>query len=144
MIREATAEDFHAVMRLYRQLHVDDPVLEESAGRKVFDDVVSSSTLHLMVLEQEGAVAATAYLNIIPNLTRSASPYAVIENVVVDDTLRGAGLGKQLMAATLDAAWNAGCYKAMLMTGSKRSSTLGFYRTCGFSADEKAAFVAHP
>ena len=144
MIREATAEDFDAVMRLYRQLHTDDPVVEHSAGRKVFDEILSSSTLHLMVLEHEGAVAATAYLNIIPNLTRSALPYAVIENVVVDESLRGTGLGKLLMAATLDVAWNAGCYKAMLMTGSKRPSTLGFYRTCGFSADEKTAFVAHP
>ena len=32
----------------------------------------------------------------------------------------------------------------MLMTGSKRPSTLGFYQACGFSADEKSAFVAHP
>ena len=97
-----------------------------------------------MVLEHEGAVGATAYLNVVPNLTHGTSPYAVIENVVVDENLRGTGLGKQLMAATLDAAWNAGCYKAMLMTGSKRPSTLGFYRSCGFSADEKSAFVAHP
>jgi N-acetylglutamate synthase-like GNAT family acetyltransferase len=144
MIREATAEDFHAVMRLYCQLHVDDPVLEERAARKVFDEILSASTVHLMVLEHEEAVVATAYLNVIPNLTRSASPYAVIENVVVDENLRATGLGKQLMAATLDAAWNAGCYKAMLMTGSRRPSTLGFYRTCGFSPDEKSAFVAHP
>ena len=144
MIRQATSEDFDAVMRLYRQLHDDDPVVEDSAGRKVFDEILSSSTLHIMVVEHEGSVAATAYLNLIPNLTRGASPYAVIENVVVDENLRGTGLGKQLMAATLDAAWTAGCYKAMLMTGSKRPSTLGFYRTCGFSPDEKSAFVAHP
>jgi hypothetical protein len=53
MTREAIAQDFHSVMRLYRQLHVDDPVLEESADRNVFDEALSSSTLHLMVLERE-------------------------------------------------------------------------------------------
>jgi N-acetylglutamate synthase-like GNAT family acetyltransferase len=95
MFREATAEDFHAVMRLYRQLHVNDPLLEERAARKVFDEILSSPMLHLMVLEHEGAVAAAAYLNIIPNLTRSAAPYAVIENVVVDEALRGTGLGPE-------------------------------------------------
>ena len=106
MIREATAEDFHAVMRLYRQLHADDPVVDDTAGRQIFEDMLSSPMLRVMILEHEGAVAATAYLNIVPNLTRGASPYAVIENVVVDESLRGIGLGKQLMAATLDVAWN--------------------------------------
>ena len=74
MIREAIAEDFHAVMRLYRQLHADDPVVEDPAGRTVFEDILSSPMLRVMVLEHEGAVAATAYLNVVPNLTRGASP----------------------------------------------------------------------
>ena len=93
----------------------------------------------LMVLDFDGQLAATAYLNVIPNLTRSASPYAVIENVVVDEPLRGTGIGKQIMAATLQIAWDAGCYKAMLLTGSRRASTHAFYRACGFASDEKAA-----
>ncbi len=77
-------------------------------------------------------------------MSRGAQPYAVIENVVVDATLRGTGLGKTIMAATLKVAWDAGCYKAMLMTGSKRPSTLGFYRACGFSQEAKTAFLARP
>ncbi|MFB8138347.1 GNAT family N-acetyltransferase [Streptomyces parvus] len=89
-------------------------------------------------------VVATTYLNVIPNLTRSASPYAVIENVVVDQALRETGLGKQIMADTLQAAWDAGCYKAMLQTGSRRPTTHSFYRACGFSPDEKAAYLARP
>ncbi len=89
-------------------------------------------------------MVATTYLNVIPNMTRSASPYAVIENVVVDEGLRGTGLGKQIMAATLDAAWQAGCYKVMLQTGSRTSATHAFYRACGFSGDEKTAYLARP
>lgn len=89
-------------------------------------------------------MAATTYVNIIPNLTRSASPYAVIENVVVDETLRGTGLGKQIMAASLQKAWDAGCYKAMLLTGSRTPSTHAFYRACGFSGDAKTAYLARP
>ena len=98
----------------------------------------------MFVLELDDAVVATTYLNVIPNLTRAASPYAVIENVVVDERLRRTGLGKQIMGSTLKAAWSAGCYKAMLMTGSRRPSTLAFYRACGFSADAKRAFLARP
>ena len=64
----------------------------------------------------------------IPNLTRAAAPYAVIENVVVEGSRRGTGLGRRVMAGTLDAAWAAGCYKAMLLTGSRNPATHAFYR----------------
>jgi predicted GNAT family N-acyltransferase len=63
------------------------------------------------VLEVNGSVVATTYLNVIPNITRSASPYAVIENVVVEESLRGTGLGKEIMSATLDVAWGVRCYR---------------------------------
>ncbi len=97
------------------------------------------------MLEVERAVVATTYLNLIPNLTRGASPYGVVENVVVvEESLRGKGLGQRVMAGTLAAAWEAGCYKVMLMTGSKRASTHAFYRACGFVADDKTGFVARP
>lgn len=144
VIREARSTDFDGVMRLYRQLHADDPVLDDGTDRTVFEQILATPSLHLLVLERDRFVVATTYLNVIPNITRSAAPYAVIENVVVDEQLRGTGLGKRIMAATLRTAWDADCYKAMLMTGSERPSTHAFYRTCGFSADPKTAFLARP
>jgi GNAT superfamily N-acetyltransferase len=144
MVREAAPSDFPAIARLYRQLHPGDPVVDDGSDREVFDQILATPSLRLFVLDQGGSVVATTYLNVIPNMTRSASPYAVIENVVVDERLRGTGLGKQIMAATLDAAWQAGCYKVMLQTGSRRPATHAFYRACGFSADEKTAYLARP
>ena len=70
--------------------------------------------------------------------------FPVVGSVVVDEGLRGTGLGKQIMASTLDAAWQAGCYKVMLQTGSRKPATHAFYRACGFSADEKTAYLARP
>lgn len=109
-----------------------------------FEQIISSPGLHIYVLEQDRVVVATTYLNVIPNLTRAASPYAVIENVVVDEARRGTGLGKRIMAATLQAAWDAGCYKVMLMTGSRKPSTHAFYKACGFSDTAKTAYLARP
>jgi GNAT superfamily N-acetyltransferase len=142
--REATPGDFGEVLRLYRQLHPKDPVPHDGSDKAAFAQILDSSGLHLFVLEVDGAVVATTYLNVIPNLTRSVSPYAVIENVVVDEALRGTGLGKQIMAGTLEAAWDAGCYKAMLMTGSRNPATHAFYKACGFSPDAKKAYLARP
>jgi GNAT superfamily N-acetyltransferase len=144
MFRVARAGDYFGVLGLYRQLHPGDPVLSDGSDLVAFEQILSSPLLHLFVLERDGAVVATTYLNVIPNMTRSASPYAVVENVVVEESLRGRGLGKEIMAGTLRAAWDAGCYKVMLMTGSRRESTHAFYRSCGFSTDLKTGFTARP
>lgn len=142
--REVGPDDLDQILRLYRQLQPADPVLSDGSDAAVFKRITDTPGLHLFVLEADDAIVATAYLNVIPNLTRSAAPYAVIENVVVDQALRGTGLGKWIMARTLQAAWDAGCYKAMLMTGSKRPETHAFYEACGFSADDKTAYLARP
>jgi GNAT superfamily N-acetyltransferase len=144
LFREAGPDDFDDILRLYRQLQPQDPILQDGSDATAFAQILRSPGLHLFVLEADGAVVATTYLNIIPNLTRSASPYAVIENVVVEENLRGTGLGKQIMAGTLGVAWDAGCYKAMLLTGSREPATHRFYRACGFSADAKTAYLARP
>ena len=144
MLREAGSGDFEDVHRLYRQLHPNDPLVQDGSDLSAFEQILGNPCLNLLVLELDGVVVATTYLNVIPNLTRSASPYAVIENVVVEESLRGAGLAKQIMAGTLRAAWEAGCYKAMLMTGSRRPSTHSFYRACGFDPDVKSAYLARP
>lgn len=141
-VRRARSDDLEAVLALLRQLHPTDPEVEGERLRRVFGAILTSEDNHLLVLETEGRVVATAYLNVVPNLTRSASPYAVVENVIVDERLRGTGLGKLLLQGVLDRAWRAGCYKAMLMTGSRREATHAFYRACGFSGDDKVGYVA--
>jgi N-acetylglutamate synthase-like GNAT family acetyltransferase len=144
MFREARSGDLGDILRLYRQLQPTDPVLPDGSDTTTFEQILDSTGLHLFVLELQGVVVATTYLDVIPTLTRSAPPYAVIENVVVDELQRGTGLGKQIMAGTPQAAWSAGCYKAMLMTGSRKPATQSFYRACGFSADEKTAYLDRP
>lgn len=144
VFREAGPGDFDGVMRLYRQLHPADPVLHDGSDAAAFAQILAAPGLHLFVLDADGTLVATTYLNLIPNITRSASPYAVIENVVVDEALRGTGLGRRIMAGTLAAAWEAGCYKAMLQTGSRTPGVHAFYRACGFTPDAKTAYLTRP
>jgi len=144
LVRAATLADLPALLVLYRQLHPDDPAIEPSLCRPVFDEILANPKLELIVAELDGAVVATCYLNIIPNLSRSLSPYGVLENVVTEQRLRGQGLGQAIVKHALTRAWARGCYKVMLQTGSRQESTHAFYRACGFRADEKFAFLARP
>ncbi|MGP8080992.1 MAG: GNAT family N-acetyltransferase [Dehalococcoidales bacterium] len=142
MIRVAEEHDFEDIMNLLRQLNPDDPVITDGRDKRVFKLILKESNLRILVLEENGKIISTCYLNIIPNLTRDAMPYAIIENVVTDTAFRNQGYGRKLMRYALDSAWKAGCYKVMLQTGSKRDSTHKFYTSCGFVEGEKFAFNA--
>jgi GNAT superfamily N-acetyltransferase len=144
MFREAVNGDLQSILRLLRQLHPDDPETDRASLQAIFEAIIRTPGLRIFVLEEDGRIVATAYLNVIANLTRSGSPYAVTENVVVEESLRRTGLGKRIIEGTLSAAWGEGCYKAMLATGSRRAATHAFYRACGLASDEKTAYVAHP
>lgn len=143
MFREASRTDFDAIMHLYGQLNGDDSAVTDGSLEATFELILETPGLTLFVLDED-AVVATTYLNVVPNLTRGGRSYAVIENVVVEASRRGSGLGRRLMAGTLQAAWEAGCYKAMLGTGRSDPAVHGFYRACGFSSEDKTAFVARP
>jgi ribosomal protein S18 acetylase RimI-like enzyme len=75
---------------------------------------------------------ASCTLVAIPNLTRGGQPYGLIENIVTHTQHRDRGYGKQVLRAAVMAAWEADCYKVMLMTGSKDLATLAFYTSAGF------------
>ncbi|WP_434642808.1 hypothetical protein [Achromobacter piechaudii] len=47
-----------------------------------------------------------------------------------------------MLAQALEAAWAAGCYKVMLMTGRKEDATLQFYESVGVNRQGKQAFIA--
>ena len=141
MIRAAEERDFEGIMNLLRQLNPDDPVIMDGRDKVIFERILKESNLRILILEESGKIISTCYLNIIPNLTRNAAPYAVIENVVTDAVYRNQGFGKKLMAWALESAWKAGCYKVMLQTGSKKESTHKFYAACGFIKGEKFAFI---
>lgn len=143
-IKVAELDDFYGVKRLYAQLNPDDPAISDGRDFSAFESIVSADHLSVFVGVVEDSLVATCYLNLIPNMTRNASPYGIIENVVTEKRLRNQGLGQAIVKHALGVAWEHGCYKVMLQTGSKRESTHNFYKSCGFAADDKFAFVARP
>jgi ribosomal protein S18 acetylase RimI-like enzyme len=142
IIRKAEKKDYASVMALYRQLQPNDAVVDESKGRPIFENILESGNNFLFVAEINNSVVSSCYLNIIPNLTRNVRPYAVVENVITDQSHRNRGIGKAIMQYAINRAWEAGCYKVMLLTGRKEESTLKFYRSCGLESGVKTAFTA--
>ena len=131
-IRAAHASDLEGLLDLYPQLNPSDEAisLDLAASRLGEINQLPGSAVLLGLLGAE--LVASYTLIVIPNLTRGGKPYALIENVVTDALHRGRGYGTSILRAAVEAAWEAGCYKVMLLTGSKQPSTLNFYENAGF------------
>ena len=140
MIREITENDFDGLMKLYAQLG-DNPIPQKSEEvLGVWNKILQNKDYHIVVADVEGKVVSTCTCVIIPNLTHNQRPYAVVENVVTDQNFRGKGYATSCLNYAKEIAIKNNCYKLMLMTGSKKETTLNFYRNAGYTDKTKTAF----
>jgi len=139
-IRLAGPEDFMQLGELMQQLNPGDPPFDEK-NLEVFDQITANPHFILLVAEKAGNLIASAYLNVIPNLSRGGRPYAVAENLVVDLKHRKQGVGRAMMEKLIEIAWEVDCYKLMLLTGRKNKGVHAFYQKLGFSGDAKQAYI---
>ncbi|AMJ60739.1 GNAT family N-acetyltransferase [Bosea sp. PAMC 26642] len=143
VIRKAVVEDLPAILALYAQLSPGDLLPEPTEAGETWRRILASEMMTVHVAEHEGRAVATCVLLIVPNLTREQRPFAIIENVVSDRSVRGLGFGKRVIQAAIDQSWSEGCYK-MLMTGRTDAAVLAFYEACGFQRGKTAFQIRRP
>ncbi|SNZ19994.1 GNAT family N-acetyltransferase [Cohaesibacter gelatinilyticus] len=136
IIRPATEGDLPALLKLYRSLIPNDPVLDEDRAVEIFRQFHNRAMGKIYLGREEGQAVASCCLVIVPNLTRGGRPYALIENVVTHIEHRNKGYGKSIIRHACDQAFEQGCYKVMLMTGSQNPEVLRFYLAAGFVQDK--------
>ena len=141
MIREIREADFDGLMRLYAQLH-HDPIPERNETvNQLWSKILGDSDHHIIVAEEGGKILSSCVCVIVPNLTHGQRPYALIENVITDEGHRSKAHTTQCLHYAREIAVRENCYKLMLLTGSKKESTLNFYRKAGYNSDDKTAFI---
>jgi len=143
-VRKASASDAEVLYDLYlNHLAPGYAALPQDMGlwREKIARFEKDPSYHLLVGETDGEVVSSATCIIIENLTHDARPYALIENVVTRADMRGKRYATTVMERACAVAAETGCYKVMLLTGSKREETYRFYENCGFNRRDKTAFI---
>lgn len=142
VVREICSEELAQLLALYSQLHEHDPrlVVDEQV-LVVWNEILHDPHHHCLGVFIDGVMVSSCVLVIIPNLTRGARPYALIENVVTQEGYRRCGCGSLLLKKAVEAARERNCYKVMLMTSRKDEGVAAFYTHAGFDGGDKTAFV---
>jgi GNAT superfamily N-acetyltransferase len=144
VIRKASVADVMDLQELYLRHLTQNPPQEpqnKADWTALLEALLQNPDYYLLVYEEEGKVISSVTLVIIRNLTHNLRPYALIEHVVTHAEYRNKGYASALIDYATKIAKEQNCYKIMLMTGSKKETTLRFYERCGFNRNDKTAFI---
>ena len=141
MIREIKETELDGLLELYTHLHESGVPENSDHLQKTWETICHDKNHHIIVCELDGRSVSSCVCVIIPNLTRNVRPYAFIENVVTHSEYRGKGYATACLNYAKELALAAGCYKIMLLTGSKSECTLNFYKKAGYNCTDKTAFI---
>jgi ribosomal protein S18 acetylase RimI-like enzyme len=128
-VAEVTDELLRACQRLIPQLTSNNP----PPSRADLSLMISESATHLFLARAEDPKAgeivglATLVLYRVPTGLRG-----YIEDVVVDENVRGGGIGEALTRACLEWAEQSGCPQVMLTANPGREAANRLYQRMGF------------
>ncbi len=134
-IRPARESDLPALIELYAQLHLDDynyrsPSIREM--RTAFRSIAGNRAHHIVVATISGEVVGSLHVMIFHHLGHGLHPVAIVENVVVLDTMRSRRIGERMLEQAARIAERNRCYKMSLTTNLKRRRAHRFYERLGW------------
>jgi GNAT superfamily N-acetyltransferase len=131
--REASRSDLPEILRLYAQPDLDDgKVLPLLDAERIFERMARYPNYKIYVAVSDTRIVGTFTLLIMDNLGHLGTPSAILEDVAVDPTLHGRGIGKEMMRYAIQLANENGCYKAVLSSNLRRERAHVFYESLDF------------
>lgn len=124
------SQEYHeAMQRFLEQLTTNPMTLTEDMCRQLFD----SENSHLFFLVKDEQIAGMLTVGIYHSPTGGK---AWIEDVVVDESFRGQGLSKLLVAHAIEFTKSMGIPSLMLTSNPKRIAANKLYQAMGFERKE--------
>jgi len=128
-IKTYSPEYHEAMQRFLDQLTTNPMTLTE----EMFHQLLASENSHLFFLMKDEQIAGMLTVGIYHSPTGGK---AWIEDVVVDETFRGQGLSKLLVAHAIEFTQSQGIPSLMLTSNPKRIAANKLYQAMGFGRKE--------
>ena len=131
LIREALKTELPRILILLQELNREaDPNLEKI--HTIWQKMQRYPDYKVYVALRGTKLVGTFCLLIVDNLGHGGTPFAILDNVVVDPEHQGRGIGKMMLLKAMELARQNNCYKIMLSSGKHREQAHEFYRRSGF------------
>lgn len=132
-MRLVEAPDLPHLLQLYRLLEVaHEPAVPIEAAHARLRQMQTNPLHRLYVAEREGRIVGTFSMIFVPGISHAARDSCVIEDVVVDATLQGSGIGREMMRYAMERCASRDCYKLTLSSHVGRERAHRFYEGLGF------------
>ncbi len=122
IIRTAGPEDFEELVRLEQE-----GFTSEAFSRSQVRWLLTRARGTTMVAEIEGSIVGSAVV-----LWRKGGPAARLYSITIGKEHRGKGLGRELLEAAEEAAWEHGCTRMSLEVRTDNQAALGLYESSGY------------
>jgi glucosamine-phosphate N-acetyltransferase len=129
-IRGCRKSDFASVMHLLQQLWPSQQ-LDASRLQTVFERALDSNLQLYLCGTEDDRIVGFVSLSIKNDLWQAAN-LGHVDELVVDESVRGAGLGTQLLNAIIAEAKGRGCARVELDSAFQRKKAHEFYERNGF------------
>lgn len=127
---EASGDALEALNRLVAQLRQE----TKSAGTLAhLEKMIGDEDTSIVVADDDGAIVGVAFLYMAQKLGKRI---AFVEDVVVDETYRGQGVGKSIMTEVISLARAKHATYLTLTSRAVRQAANAFYQKLGFELKE--------
>lgn len=134
IFRNASRGDLQRIVEMI----ADDGIAAERTGifgeahLRGFEAIEASPDNELVVAVLDGRVVGVAQLTYIPGIARNGATRVLVEAVRVDASVRGQGIGRQLMEHAHERGRARGATLAQLTSDKHRPEAHRFYRSLGY------------
>ncbi len=101
---------------------------------QAFDAIQRDPNNEIFVALYDDSIVGVLQMTFIPYLTYQGGWRATVEGVRVSPTVRGKGVGSQLMNLAISKSEERGCHMVQLTTDKQRKDARRFYESLGFVA----------
>ena len=97
---------------------------------RILEKKVYTFGIKLSIVENEIEIGR-CYIYIIKNDLHK-EPYALLEDVYINENFRGRGIGSEMIKRAIELAKNLGCYKIIATSRFERNNVHKWYEKLGF------------